>query len=740
MMEDYCPTGSGSFFLRRLARIPVYRYIVYLPAVCVIHKNLLFSIFMNTSTVTYPSTPAQIDEKIIQPSSSFKAEVFKVLLAIIFFIATYLLLMGSAILLAALCGYGGFMMIVGFPRFMTLMLGIGLIGLGVMVVIFLLKFLFKRNRVDRSHLIEIKKADYPELFSFIRRLTMDTAAPFPKKIYVSPEVNASVFYDSGFWSMFLPVKKNLQIGLGLVNSVNVSEFKAILAHEFGHFSQRSMKLGSYIYNVNQIIYNLLYDNEGYGKMLEKWANVSGYFAFFAGITVKIVQGIQWILQKMYAVVNKSYMSLSRQMEFHADSVAASVSGSLPLISSLRRLEVADTCYNTLFDHYNLWYKRKLKPVNIYPQHTEVMKHFAEDHNLTLDHGLPQVDSHSFAYYNRSRIMIKDQWASHPSTDDREDHLRRLNIKAEEVNLSAWTLFRNAGELQRLVTDKIFSSVTFESTPGEIDMSLFRDLYNREVQKYSFDKRYKGFYNARNITEFEVEEVSPLPYSSLDELLDKEAVSLPFTIEGIKKDLNTLQAIQAGSLAVKTFEFEGRKFKKKDAKRMIDQLNAELREAEARLEQLDKSIFGHFLNSAKKGNQEVELKERYKKMFAVTKESDHDTGKFIALMTELNPIYYNNLPLTDIQVIMAKVKNIEIEIKGRIRELIKNEDTSQLVNEVDRAKLEEYISKEHFYFENNEFNNGSLALMNEATSIYQSMVFDRGFQLKKELLDWQLDLN
>jgi Zn-dependent protease with chaperone function len=37
--------------------------------------------------------------------------------------------------------------------------------------------------------------------------------------------------------MFLPIKKNLQIGLGLVNSLNVSEFKAVMAHEFGHFTQ-----------------------------------------------------------------------------------------------------------------------------------------------------------------------------------------------------------------------------------------------------------------------------------------------------------------------------------------------------------------------------------------------------------------------------------------------------------------------------------------------------------------------
>jgi len=35
------------------------------------------------------------------------------------------------------------------------------------------------------------------------------------------------FYNSSFWSMFLPVRKNLEIGLGLVNSINISEFKQL---------------------------------------------------------------------------------------------------------------------------------------------------------------------------------------------------------------------------------------------------------------------------------------------------------------------------------------------------------------------------------------------------------------------------------------------------------------------------------------------------------------------------------
>ena len=75
--------------------------------------------------------------------------------------------------------------------------------------------------------------------------------------------------------------------MGLINSVTHDELKAILAHEFGHFSQKSMKVGSYVYHVNHIIYNLLYDNGSYDVMVQKLANVSSYFVLFITIAIKI---------------------------------------------------------------------------------------------------------------------------------------------------------------------------------------------------------------------------------------------------------------------------------------------------------------------------------------------------------------------------------------------------------------------------------------------------------------------
>lgn len=694
---------------------------------------------MSTLPITYPVTPAGVDETILQPSSTFKQEVSKVLLAILFFIAVYLVLMAAAIGLAFLCSAAGILLAASVLNVFTLMIGLGLVGLGVMVIFFLLKFLFKRNKADRSHLIELKEADQPELFAFVKALTEETQSRFPKRIYVSAEVNASVFYDSNFWSMFLPIRKNLHIGLGLVNSVNLSEFKAVLAHEFGHFSQRSMKLGSYVYNVNQIIYNMLYDNDGYGRTLEKWANISDYFVIFARITFKIAVGIQWVLQKIYSIVNKTYMGLSRQMEFHADSVSAYVSGSDHLITSLHRLELADHAYNRLFQYYDLWYKENIRPENLYPHHAAVMKRFAQEQQIAIENELPQVNANSFARFNRTRLVIKDQWASHPSTEDREAHLRKLNIRTETVKTSAWKLFRNAEALQKEVTEKIYSHVKFQNPPRVIDLNGFLNLYDAELEKYRLNKLYNGFFNYRDISIIDLKNLDEFsPQSTLEEILNDQTLDLPYVIEGLKTDLHNLGLIQQGNLPVKTFEFDGKKYKKSDCDTLIPQLKNELADTEARLVAADAKVISFFINAARAQGIGERLKERYSELFQVTKSTEGDLENYRKVIEDIHPIYYNNLPFTEIQTIMVKVKNTELVIKDRLRELTQDDGPlTSFLKDDEKNTIAQYLSKGYEYFKAPNFDNEALDLFNQAMNIYQNAVSERSFSMKKELLNWQL---
>ena len=688
-------------------------------------------------SIDYPATPSGVNESVLKPSSQFKQEVLRVLLAIILFILTYLLLMTTAIGFAMVCAVGGFLLVSSFPNFLTLTVGIGLFGLGVMVIFFLFKFLFKRNKTDRSHLIELSESDQPELFSFIRTLTQETQSQFPKKIYLSSEVNASVFYDSGFWSMFLPIRKNLQIGLGLVNSVNLSEFKAILAHEFGHFSQKSMKLGSYVYNVNHVIYNMLYDNEGYGRTLESWASISGYFAFFANITIKIVAGIQWVLQKVYAVVNKSYMALSRQMEFHADAVSAYVSGSDHLVSSLRRLELSDASYNRLLEYYEQMRVRNLKPDNIYPQHLWIMKHVAEQHGILVENELPHVNGNSFAASSKSRLVIKDQWASHPSIDDREAHLRKLNIPAERTIASAWTIFKDPYSLQKRMTEKLYAQVQFEQTPETLDIDLFHKMYNADAEKYQLNNRYKGFFNYRHISTVTLKNLAPVEEKSLEEILDESTLSLPYEIDGLKSDLHNLNLIRQKEIPVKEFEFAGNRFRRSHSSQVITGLEAELSRAENALIERDRKVVSFFIDAASRHGQAERLRQRYSELFQTTESAEEDLKKHAQMMQDIGPIYYSNLPLTEVQIVIAKVKNNEIGIKERLEQIISNSEYCKFINESDQKVVTEYLSKNHEYFRDPSFNTEALDLLMQAMNIYHTVVSERSFTLKKDLLEWQL---
>ena len=115
-------------------------------------------------------------------------------------------MLSLAVGLTLLCIYGAGMLIEAFPKFITLALGIGLISLGVLVLFFLLKFIFKSHKVDRSHLTEIKITDEPQLFKLIDEIVIKVGTSFPKKVYLSNDVNAAVFYNSSFWSMFFPIK------------------------------------------------------------------------------------------------------------------------------------------------------------------------------------------------------------------------------------------------------------------------------------------------------------------------------------------------------------------------------------------------------------------------------------------------------------------------------------------------------------------------------------------------------
>lgn len=670
---------------------------------------------MSQRNFPYPGSPTNVPSSVTEPSIAFKKQVSSVMVSILLFFVLYVVLFLLALGLVAACIVGGISLIGALRGFYGLLIGIGLIGVGIMVMIFLVKFLFAVSKFDRSGIVEINESEQPKLFAFIRELTKETQTVFPKKIYLSADVNACVFYDSSFWSMFLPIKKNLQIGLGLVNSLNLSEFKAVMAHEFGHFSQRSMKLGSFVYQVNRVIYNMLYENNSYGNFLQSWANISGVFAIFASITVKIVQAIQWLLRQMYSLVNKNYMSLSREMEFHADAVAASVSGGNNLITALRRVEIADVSYQIVLTKYNELLKEKKLGKNLYPDQRVVLNQLAKENQLPIENGLPIVESKSFESQQFTRVNFKDQWASHPTIDERESFLKSLNVDMPADTQSAWTVFDSQETFQETLTNKLFDAVD-QNELAKIEAKQFAEIYEKDENLYSLPEKYNGFFTGREITILNEGDLTPADHNTstdFNSIFSTANAQLIKKINGANSDLELLKAIKDKQIETKSFDFEGKKYSELQAADLHQVIEKEKKNWEEELARLDREAVQYSLGEALRQSPEkaAQLKSRYIEYYNCRKESKEYLDQVNKMMEDLQPIYAG--ATQEIEIINQQIEHLKNESEPQFKKTLSRWLTEGVFesNPLLKQNVNTFIGSQYAYF------SGTSFFENELSELY-----------------------
>ena len=621
-------------------------------------------------------------------------------LSIVFFFLFYLLLLGASGALVVGCFYAGLAIILNLTSLLGIIIGVGIMALGVLVFWFLIKFLFRVQRTDESGMIEVKEADQPELFAFLRKLTTETQTPFPKKVLLSPEVNASVFYNSSFWSMFLPVRKNLVIGLGLVNALNLAELKAVMAHEFGHFSQRSMKLGSYVYQVNRVMYNMLFDNEGYGRVLQGFSSIHGAFGIIAQITVWIVTGIQKILQWMYGFINTRYMSLSRQMEFHADAVAASVSGGNHLIQALRRIELADSAWNETVEQYNKWLESSKKAPNAFTNQRWMINRIAQNFKLHVHHDqLPFISDEALNKVKLGRVNIENQWASHPAREDREKHLNSLGWQTPLQTESAWAIFNNMEQLQQEMTNMIYRHVQWKEQSKTATAEEFEVEQVNAHAKYSYPESFREFLDGRYLARVDLSELNEQLANEAPVFpLDAETANLPQLAKAIERDIELLKAIEKGENGVRFFDFDG---EKKPASKAGD-IRVTLEEELTQKQRLIALIDNQLLAKAMFGGNKAVITDRAKAYQTIQVVVDELEGAIKGVYSTLEPLLQGQqMDINQAQMLADSLRTIKVPLLRGAWEKITAPEMPALPEDL-KLSVTDFLSKDYYYFAGDSF--------------------------------------
>lgn len=398
----------------------------------------------------YPANPPDVPADLAVPSPRYKRHVWLAAGALIAFVALYA---GSVFWLGRLVSLA--VSGIGSVDFFAI-LAMG--GPSLFLLAFLVKGLFFVRRGDVGAATEITAAEEPVLFQFIHRVADDVGAPRPHRVFLTPDVNASVFYDLSLRELVFPSKKNLNIGLGLVNVLTLDEFKAVLAHEFGHFAQRSMALGTWVYVSGQVIGAVVGRRDAFDTFIRGLSRFDLRVAWIGWGLGLLVWAIRAVFDSAYRLLLLVDRALSREMEFQADLVAVSVTGSDSLIHALRRLGPADQALNRAYE-FATEEGRAGRPIaDVYRAQSDILAHLRRVIHDPMLGAVPERPARNAAAHRIFSPEIAEaprMWSTHPPNHEREEAAKRRYVPSKLDGRSAWSVFKNPAALASRVTRSLY---------------------------------------------------------------------------------------------------------------------------------------------------------------------------------------------------------------------------------------------------------------------------------------------
>jgi Zn-dependent protease with chaperone function len=316
---------------------------------------------------------------------------------------------------------------------------------GGILILFMLKPFFARP-AKQMRTRKLKRAEEPLLFAFVAQVCDAVGAPRPRRIVVNCAVNAAASFRRGLGSMF-GHDLVLTIGAPLVAGLNLRQFAGVLAHEFGHFSQRAgMRLTYVVRSISFWLKRVMYERDEWDQWLIDGSQDESIrltlIMYLARFFVWVTRRILWCLM----IVGHAFSAyLLRQMELDADRYETRLAGSDTFASTTRRLVVLQLAHQTALADLGRFY-REGRLADNFPQLllTKVDQLTAEGLHVVEE----VVDQSETGWFD-----------THPCDRDRIASARRENAPGVfRMDPPATTLFRNFPETARAVTEDFYRTL------------------------------------------------------------------------------------------------------------------------------------------------------------------------------------------------------------------------------------------------------------------------------------------
>ncbi len=479
---------------------------------------------------------------------------------------------------------------------------VGLVFFGL-IALFLLKNLFRRRSATKGNEVLLEADDHPRLFQFLKKVCEDTGAPLPNEVYVNHEVNASAGTDVSLAGLFVAPKLRLILGLGLLNVINLTEFKALLAHEFGHFTQFRQKLAPYVRLAMSIVANIITGRDWFDRGLQL-AYASSCWRLVAPL-YWIVFCMNWLLSKVFVLVLRLHFGLSREMEFHADLVAVSVTGSDAVPSLLYKSYWGQECLEQTMLDLATARDHDLHSCDIFLHQRRAAEHLRRRQDDSFKGKTPPLPDD-----RRKTLQIfpdddgdqASMWDDHPTNYDREENAKCFYLRTEYDERSPWILFGDSEELRERVSRRFYRAVFDVPKQTELaDAEEVQSFIDVEYEEANFPPRYGAYYEQRFVGGFEPREwiCDGKGVNCFDDLVHNHQEMFDDDVRRFARELNRhfeeewlLRGLVEKRLTLKrkSFKFRGDSYKRKSARKLLRQVQDELQADLKWCAEFDRKVF------------------------------------------------------------------------------------------------------------------------------------------------------
>lgn len=345
------------------------------------------------------------------------------------------------------------------PIALLIGLAIVVLGTGLAILIGFFRLLFPPRRKTLG--IEIAKNEQKKLWQLTQEIAIEIKAKPIDKIIITPDPGIGVYLEGNLFAIiFGGGRQVLEIGLSSLHDLRVDEFKAILAHEYGHFSNRDTQWSSFTFSMGNSLISTLQSVPGPTHDAHEEVGM-----------VRIIMSFNpayWLLLLFITLYFKITNGFSRIREVMADIRAMNLYGGRAFADGLLKVATNDIVFSEIIQGRLLsHYLEEGQTIINFSKFMELLYKNAEEKTVKEIRNLLFEES-----------KVHNPYDSHPSLRTRINYAKKFFIGEEKNKKAVSALFDNWDQINEKVAE-IYNS----------RLLLYAQLLNRiaEEEKSVHDK-------------------------------------------------------------------------------------------------------------------------------------------------------------------------------------------------------------------------------------------------------------